>query len=465
MNSQAVDANMMDDSSSFYQDSPEAEHQADRTLLETENIFLIFRGGDPVTDAPTGAPTPRPLSRDFNYRECGGDFDNSALVGVADVHFVYDVEITETLNGEEERTMLDALETAMIDSLFDSACGRRLGSSRRRLEIHSISSGNRDKIQGDCAVTSAEATVCNRYDGSAKVGYTDIGDNDGEFEAGNTALQVVSLDMIEDTYVDAMNLALGSLYDSSNAAGIVDGNSSMVTRISYVGTSFYDGDLQFNGLQYQNWAVEDGNMTTLGKVFVPVMALLFVGMLTAMYLSVQKYKQRRRFRQLAVYRAKGDSEYRRDLDPFEEDLKDLAMRSNTQDVHRCNKTNCAACTRQMPHQIEEMLATMEGEEDSAHQEKVEIVDPDSQSLVSGLTGVLGEWSLFGRTTKPEIRVLQNETRDQSIEDLFEDEPRSVTFLRVDEGLYADDERSRFMGMGVKRKIIDHTGNVRSAVEL
>lgn len=464
---------MIEDSSrkSYHQDgsAQQAEEQTEgRAMQETENVFLIFRGGDPKTDAPTASPTPRPLTRDFNYRACGGDeqeFDDKAFpAGVANVHFVYDVELTDKLSRDEERTMLNALETAMIDSIFDSTCRqRRLGASRRRLEIHSISSGNRDKLQAGCTVTSSDATVCNRYDGSVKVGYTATGDNDSELEAGNTALQVVSKNMIEqDTYLDAMNLALESL--DSNSSGTFDTNSTMATRISYVGTSFYDArnEQVFSGLQSENWAVQDGSMTTLGKAFVPIMVLLFVGVL----LSYQKYRRLRQVGELAVYRAKQDNEYLKrkdggDLDQFERDVRDLAMRSNTQDVHRCNKTDCAACTHQLPRPIQEALVPRKGE-GYAHQDNVEVVDPDAQSLVSGLTGILGEWSWFGRSRKPEILVQENIRDSRSMESLFEDEPRSVTFVRVDEGLYSGSGAGQ---LGVKRKIIDHTGNVRSELEL
>jgi hypothetical protein len=130
------------------------------------------------------------------------------------------------------------------------------------------------------------------------------------------------------------------------------------------------------------------------------------------------------------------------------------MRTTAQDVHKCNKKKCLACTQQLPQQIEEILSPS-NVEDYGHRENVEIVEPESQSLVSGLTGVLGEWSWLGRK-KPEIHIQEYERQEQSMEGLFEDEPRSVIFIRVDEGSQR---------LGVKRKIMDGTGYIRNELEM
>lgn len=481
-------------------DSPLEEEQQHR---RTENIFIRFHDGPRETVPPTSAPTTTPLTRDLNFRVCFDDSetgDDTALAGVADVHFVYDIETTNELTREEERKLLNALETAMINGIYDAECQgkrkqRRLVGSivKRRLEIHSISSGNRDKLNGNCIVTTDEATVCNRYDGSIKVGYTDSGDINSEYKAGNAALRVISTEMSHDMYIDVLNSALGVETQDSNSTEI--SNSTLVKRISYVGTSFYD--VNTSSTTSSNYAMAEGtnaSLTTLGKIFLPVMAVLFLGSILIMYLGYRKHQRNKRLARLAVLRAKEDNLYhsRNDRlyrDPFDDDVRALALRSINQDVHRCNKTNCVACMQQLPIQLEEMM-TNRKLEDYTHP-KVEVVDLnegcESESVFSGLTGgakTVGSsvWSTRGRKSnmKQQPKIQVDESVDDSLGrflDKFYDEPPSVKFVRIDSMPSSVDEResrsttpdfslSSSEGYPVTRsKIVDHTGRIRNQLEL
>ena len=95
-----------------------------------------------------------------------------------------------------------------------------------------------------------------------------------------------------------------------------------------------------------------------------------------------------------------------------------------------------------------------------NRETVEIVDQEGQSLASGISGALGEGRSFGRYKMPEILVQEKARDERSMECLFEDEPRSVTFIRVNDENYSKGGR-----IGVKRMVIDHAGTVRTQLEV
>lgn len=430
-----------------------------RHLQDAQNIF----GNIQPTPVPNSSPTPRPLNREFNFRAClGDDSDYSDLAGVADIRFVYDVESTKDLLPNQEKSMLDALEKAMVDSIFESECGRRLrassASNGRRLAIHSISSGMRDKVKGGCAVTSVEATVCNRYDGGVKVGFNSEGKNRSKLEAGNTALTIVSRDMNDNNYLGDANTALSMM-----SFGDVTDDSASVTRISFVGTDFYNIDgtsVVIAGLAQGNYAVanENGFLSDLGQSFLPIMCLLFVGAIVALFFALQSRKRRRRVAELAVLRAKHDSEFIRRKQkyrgPFDEAVHDLALRSCNQDVHRCNKTECVACSQPLPMSLQQYY-----EATAQEPHTVEVVDPEetdeTHSVISSITNpkFLGGW--LPRSKSPaQATVRVEERREHSgrglMDSSFDDEPPSVTFVPVKSNT----------GGSIAPRFIDHTGVVQ-----
>lgn len=59
-------------------------------------------------------------------------------------------------------------------------------------------------------MTTDAATSCSRYDGSVKVGFSKQGDNHSALQAGNTALTVVTRDMIDGSYLEDANVELAT---------------------------------------------------------------------------------------------------------------------------------------------------------------------------------------------------------------------------------------------------------------
>jgi hypothetical protein len=276
----------------------------------------------------------------FNFRSCIEGSEVSDLAGVVDVHFVYDVETTRALTEDEEKSMLDALEKDMIDSIFDSECRRRL-ENLRKLELESVSSGTRDTVQGGCTVTTDEATSCSRYSGSLKVGYNNQGSNHNELQATNSTLAVVARDMTDGNYLDDANFALltKSWY----------GNAAYVTKISYIGASSNTANLNGN-TSGSNAEAEEEGVTTLGRISISVSVMLFLGAILAIVLAHKSRQRQKRMARLAVLRIRHDDEYlkRQNKVLVEKDARDLALRSSNQDVHRCNTTSCISCSLQRP---------------------------------------------------------------------------------------------------------------------
>eukprot|EP00934_Nitzschia_sp_Nitz4_P005489 Nitzschia sp. Nitz4//scaffold28_size193895//179058//180431//NITZ4_001691-RA/size193895-processed-gene-0.286-mRNA-1//-1//CDS//3329546060//5479//frame0 len=261
-----------------------------------DNIFYVYTGDGDGTAPPTSAPTVTPPQREVNYRVCGSSDDVS---GVANVHFVYDIESTVELSSEESAAVLEALEHVILDRVYNSTCGddrrrRQLESAERRLEIETISAGRKDSIQGDCVASSDDANSCKRYDGTIAMGFSNEGENDTKMEAGNAALRVISGDMNQGVYIDALNDALNVTLPN----GTVVTSSSTITRVSYVGTSFYDSSA--NAFSSGSYIVTSGGLSVLGKVFVPMLGVLFVGALAALYLSYQVKRQKQELRKLPV---------------------------------------------------------------------------------------------------------------------------------------------------------------------
>ena len=397
-----------------------------------------------ATSAPTSIDSDAsgPSSQTFNFRSCLGDFDASDLSGgVVDVEFVYDVESTKDLNEDEETTMLEALELAMVDSIFKSECKRRLGS--RRLELHSVSPGSRDRLQGSCEITTDAATSCTRYDGSVKIGFNTQGDNDNEEQAGNTALEIVTRDMVDNNYLDEVNIALALKAATDESIDI-----KFVTKISYVGTSFYNASRNglIVGVQAENSVgADEGGLTVLGRSFLPVMVLLSLGALVGFFLSYRSQKRQHGVAQLAVLRVKYDNEYLKRQseyrDPFENDLRDLALRSSNQDVHRCNDINCVACSRQRKvvlQQFNEVLGSLDDSEFQTSDAEFQTSDGDDREptrlIVSPITlpDFFGDRNPFRSTsTQPNIEHDEGKERDdQRTMDRFDDELPGVTFIPV-----------------------------------
>ena len=384
-----------------------------------------------ASPSSTVADTSGPSSQTYTFRSCLGNFDASDRGGgVVDVEFVYDIESTKDLKDDEETTMLEALELAIVDSIFKSECNRRLRS--RRLELHSVSPGNRDKIQGSCAITTDAATTCTRYDGSVKIGFNTQGDNNNEEQAGNTALAIVTRDMIDDNYLDEVNIAL-----ALKAAADENIDITFVTRISYVGTSFYNTGHNglIVGVQAENLVASDeGGLTVLGKSFLPVMVLLSVGALVSFFLSHRSQKRKRQKAELAVLRVTYDNEYLKRQseyrDPFENDLRDLALRSSNQDVHRCNDINCGACSQQRQIVLQQFSEAVGSVEDS----ELHTNDGDDQVQTRSIVSPITLPDFFGSGTPFRSRPTHptdNEDRDEHrIRDRFDDEPPGVTFIPV-----------------------------------
>jgi len=329
--------------------------------------------------------------------------------------------------------MLDALEYAMVESMFEAECNsRRRLVRRRRMElIHTVSVGNRDQIQGKCTITTDAATSCSRYDGSIKIGYItpEEGDSSIEYQAGDAVLSTVKTDLIHDNYLDEVNLALAR-------KATIDGtqNISFITRISYVGSNHFNNTEQKGGVMMGMKAetsttdeVGRGGLSFLGRSFVPIAGLLLIGAIIALFLA--RRHRKRHQQQLIdriVRRVNYDNQYLErppNDDPFQkEDLLHRPDRhSKRQDVHRCNNIHCVACNQQRQNIF---LRLRDGSSD----------DPPGPLLGFPIPAFYGG----SRSSQPSLQLrnfVDEEDDDHGgwniiDEDKFENEPPGVKFVPV-----------------------------------
>lgn len=447
---------------SFTTPSYPSKENHSRDLQETQNIFFIFHGVQSPTESPSGAPTVEP--RNVNYRVCGDGSQD--VTGVANVHFVYDIEVNSLLSSVEEEIVLETLERSMLDSIMEASCQRRL-DGERRLEIETVSSGARDTFRGECVATVDDSESCNRYDGTISVGYNEMGDNDSMMLAGNAALQIVSENMNLGYYLDAVNTALGL----SVVSGAVIGNSTSVTKINYVGTTFYnanDGNQVFAGLQSGSYTLStNGGLTKLGKYFVPVVGVLFIGMIAACYLTLKSFK-RQRHDKWSLGEPQDDSMFfdRESISGISGPTCSLDGGENNHTTTKGNLLDLDEYHYANPTKYSQPTFEGYGTDagaiaESKHAQSVEILDPGTRSRKGSLFRFLRN-----RTKLPTIEVLDEVTdadvrgNEDSVKERFEDEP-----VVEDLEPFENEVDLGALEVATSREVVDNAGFVRNEIEL
>lgn len=177
---------------------------------------------------------------------------------------------------------------------------------------------------------------------------------------------------------------------------------------------------------------DKGGLNVLGRPFLPVVVLLFLGALVAIFLARRSRKHQQRMVELAVVRVLYDNEYlkrqNRYRDLFENDVRDLVLPSSNQDVHHCNNTRWVACGEQVQMTLQHYDEMTDSFGFSEHQCDVDDYD-QTQSVVFALTNpvFLGDRFPFGPWS-PQPHVQPHSYR--GIKDQSDDEPPGVTFIPV-----------------------------------
>jgi len=392
-----------------------------RRQEETENIFLIFRGSEDgtISPAPTGSPTIEPEQRESgNFVSCetGGLATQSALV-----EFLYDLETSAAIEQEEETLILDTLKGSIVNSIRENTCGRR--HLTNNLQIESISPGAKDQFLETCSndVEHADNSVshCRRYFGSLVVGYSVEGKGAAQAIVESAVLQRIAADMTNGDYVEEINLALQE--QSSSGVG--------VTTIQYG--------------HYYTDAVKDGGLSSIGMAFIPLLALLTLCMLGSIYLM----QRSRQDEKIALTKTSDEDNYYVDQSPGGDyDDHDLAPDYSKTDFMRSNKPHCS----------ETFLEDSSTKHSQTPDTSLSMDDASTPKEKMGLFSV--QW------TSPGI-VDEIEETDET-EESFEDEPNSVTFLKMKDGRsYAQFERKERV-LARKRVVVDDgTGCIRNELAL
>jgi hypothetical protein len=250
-------------------------------MAETgEQVFIVYRGdGENETEAPSSSPSDDPKERSTNERSCNLSW--TGQINVAQIDFVYDIELNvESISADAEVEMAESVTHAMLTSIFNSHCRRRLGqsyyssSSRRSLQVQSISSGIRDRPSqketcGD--LVNRESVSCTRFDGSLVVTFNNVGEDATQLEVGRSVFEHIIDDMVNDVYLEPVNTDL------------IDSNVA-VTRISFVRSDFFveQGQLEIsNGIAdvQQSLFYEEDGLNGLGKGMVVFAVLILLAVL------------------------------------------------------------------------------------------------------------------------------------------------------------------------------------------
>jgi hypothetical protein len=293
--------------------------------------------------------------RSANERSCDLSWTGHTI-NVAQIDFVYDIELNvESISADAEVAMTESVTDAMLTSIFNSHCRRRLGqsfysssSSRRSLQVQSISSGIRDRPsqKETCEdLVNQESVSCTRFDGSLVVTFNNVGEDATQLEVGRSVFEHIIADMMSDVYLEPVNMDL------------IDSNVA-VTRISFVRSDFFAGLGQLeisNGIAQHSLTYEEDGLTGIGKGMVVFAVLIFLAVLGLCW------GWRRELRKEAVVaEIKRDTstvvsdegqggymqekKFRKDNQSYTAaDRYDVLSTLNKMDVHDCDDSDCYVC--------------------------------------------------------------------------------------------------------------------------
>ena len=200
------------------------------------------------------------------FRSCSRDNPTQNENDTQRINFVYDVETSsEKIKKEEERMILDILTKSMIDSVFENHCARRLTS--RGLAIDSISPSAQQIFLQSCEPQSLQSKGCRRYDGTLTVSYSET-NSATNIDNDVLILKTIATDMENDEYLPLMNFALQDKF------------SVRVQKLQFEGP---DLSLKQTGFE-QSSNTENYGLSTFGKVSLPILTVLFVGMVSFAFL-------------------------------------------------------------------------------------------------------------------------------------------------------------------------------------
>lgn len=418
---------------------------------QQENIFV--QESESETEEETWSqPNKRPND---NFRDCDAS-EGGPPTSIETIRFVYDVETNvEELPMEVEEKILETLTTSMVNSIFETHCGRRLGNSNRKLQIQSIAPGANDRFLETCNSQNVHSKSCKRYDGSLVVGFNDEGKEFSRESVGSAVLQRIAVDMNNDEYLSSLNLAV-----QSSGVG--------VTNVNYEGSGFYDQfQNNFAAVNSQSYSVEKG-LSSLGKAAVPILLAMSFCMVGAICLMQRAISRRQKKMHATLVSEEEEFDHSRDEKSYlSADLNDLGRCHTKMDVMRCNKSNCSACNV-LPSILE--VDTPSTDDRPSHQPYVETrLDSGSSNVDQSLDSIFcmktdmrrkRKMFSFGRPRpSPTIEVIGEENLNQM--ESFEDEPKSVNFVKIEDR----EVEEELIVMGKKRSFVDNSGYVRNEIEL
>jgi len=233
------------------------------------NMQSVF-DEDPLDDFEPDEATPPPKARGQDFLTCGNDAETT---GSVTVKLTVGVETTGDVN--DRQIVLDTLQSEVMQSLYYSTCRRKLSTqslrSRRRLEITSFTEKGDGTLLGDCDVTSDRAEICQEYETSLIVAFSDEQEN----AVASRVLEKLQTDIEKGLYNPAINEQL----DASSQVTLTRVISA--TQIAPKGTTLPG----FQNFQIAGGDEDSGLLSNLGKGFVPIAGLLFVLMVAFLLLA------------------------------------------------------------------------------------------------------------------------------------------------------------------------------------
>ena len=195
------------------------------------------------------------------------------------IHIAFNLETnTEELTADDEENVIVRLTTAMITSIYNKYCTRRLGFSRtRELLVGSISSGTRFYSVGNCTAMSSHSKSCTMYKGSLLVAYDNIGALSTAPAVNQSVIDTLSTNMDNGSYLDSVNSALL-------------GVNVTITKIVYGTFPPKSSPPTATSVQKANSIPSGGSLTNVGKALIFLATFFFFCLIIACFCWKRSYE-------------------------------------------------------------------------------------------------------------------------------------------------------------------------------